>query len=149
MRIALVAPTASDARDVMVEGQSGILAISPDWFRPVWEPTKKRLTWQNGAIATVYSSEEADRLRGPQHHAAWCDELCSYRNVQAVWDMLAFGLRLGRNPQTLITATPRPIKLLKELIKREGKDVVVVRGRTFDNAAKSRAGVLEHDPAPV
>ena len=74
-RIALVAPTAADARDVMVEGKSGILAISPDHERPLYEPSKRRLTWPNGAIATTYSADEPERLRGPQHDAAWCDEL--------------------------------------------------------------------------
>jgi phage terminase large subunit-like protein len=77
-RIALVASTMADARDVMVEGESGILAISPPWFRPHYEPSKRRLTWANGAIATLYSAEEPDSLRGPQHDSAWCDELAKW-----------------------------------------------------------------------
>ena len=93
-RLALVAPTAADARNVMVEGESGILTISPPWDRPRYEPSKRRLTWQNGAIATLYSAEEPERLRGPQHDATWCDELGSWRYPEA-WDMLMFGLRLG------------------------------------------------------
>src|SRR5207249_3699849 len=71
-RVALIAPTAADARDIMVEGESGLLAVSPPWFRPIYEPTKRRLTWSNGAIATTYSAEEPERLRGPQHDLAWC-----------------------------------------------------------------------------
>jgi len=93
-RIALVAPTAADARDVMVEGESGLLAIGPPQQRPQYEPTKRRLTWPNGAIATTYSADEPERLRGPQHDAAWCDEIASWRYPEA-WDMLMFGLRLA------------------------------------------------------
>ena len=93
-RLGLVAPTAADARNVMVEGESGILTISPPWDRPRYEPSKRRLTWPNGAIATLYSAEEPERLRGPQHDATWCDELGSWRYPEA-WDMLMFGLRLG------------------------------------------------------
>jgi predicted phage terminase large subunit-like protein len=130
-RIALVAATASDARDTMIEGESGILAVCPDWNRPTYEPSKRRLTWPNGAIATAYSSEEPDRLRGPQHSGAWIDELAAFANLEATWSMLQFGVRLGRNPQQLITTTPRPLKLLKELIKRA--DVAVIRGSTYDN----------------
>jgi predicted phage terminase large subunit-like protein len=134
-RIALVAPTAADARDVMVEGQSGILSVAPSWNRPQYEPSKRRLTWPNGAIATTFSSEEADRLRGPEHDAAWADELAAWEDAQNVWDMLQFGLRLGKHPRWLTTTTPRPIKLLKELLAREGRDVVVTRGSTFENEA--------------
>ena len=79
------------------------------------------------------SSEEPDRLRGPQHGAAWCDELAAWRNLDATWSMLQFGMRLGSNPQTLITTTPKPVKLLKEFISRDGQDVRVTRGSTFDN----------------
>jgi phage terminase large subunit-like protein len=127
-RIALIAPTAGDARDVMVEGPAGILAVSSSWLRPDYEPSKRRLTWPNGAIATTFSSEEADRLRGPQHDAAWADELAAWNDPTATWDMLQFGLRLGRHPRTLVTTTPKPIRLLKELLAREGDDVVVTRG---------------------
>jgi predicted phage terminase large subunit-like protein len=133
-RIALIAPTASDCRDTMVEGESGILSISKDHFRPTYEPSKRRLTWPNGVIVTMFSSEEPDRLRGPQHAAAWADELGAWKNVKETWSMLQFGLRLGR-PKQLITTTPRPIKILRELIARDGDDVVVVRGSTYDNRA--------------
>jgi phage terminase large subunit-like protein len=134
-RIALVGPTAADVRDTMVEGESGLLAIAPNSNRPIYEPSKRRLTWSNGVQATLFSSEEPERLRGPQHGAAWCDELCSWRNVRDAWDNLQFGLRLGKRPRQVITTTPKPVKLLKEIVKRDGQDVVVTRGRTSDNAA--------------
>jgi phage terminase large subunit-like protein len=89
-RIALVAATAADARDVLVEGQSGILAVAPTGFRLVYEPSKRRLTWANGAIATTFSAEEPERLRGPQHDAAVCDELGAWSRPET-WDMLQFG----------------------------------------------------------
>ena len=130
-RIALVGATASDVRDVMIEGESGILAISPDHNRPIYSPSKRRLEWANGAIAVAYSAEEPDRLRGPQHSAAWIDELAAFANLEATWSMLQFGMRLGKNPQQLITTTPRPLKLLKQLIARPNS--VVTRGSTYDN----------------
>jgi phage terminase large subunit-like protein len=129
-RIALIGPTAADVRDVMVEGESGILAISPPWFRPVYEPSKRRLTWPNGAMGTTYSADEPERLRGPQHSKALCDELASWRYPEA-WDMLQFGLRLGTNPRTVVTTTPKPTKLIRDLLAR--KDCHVTRGSTYDN----------------
>lgn len=134
-RIALVAATAADARDTLVEGVSGILNTAPPWSRPLYESSKRRLTWPNGAIATMFSSEEADRLRGPEHDALWADELAAWTDVQGTWDMAMFGLRLGKRPRWLVTTTPKPIKLLKELLAREGRDVVVTRGSTFENEA--------------
>ena len=131
-RIALVAPTAADARDVMVEGESGILATAPPWNRPVYEPSKRRLTWPNGAMATTYSAEEPDRLRGPQHDAALLDELAAWTDSET-YDMLMFGLRLGSDPLTCITTTPRPTALLKSIIK--APTTVVTRGSTFENRA--------------
>jgi phage terminase large subunit-like protein len=95
---------------------------------------RSRVTWPNGAIATMFSSEEPDRLRGPQHGACLCDELASWANVQTTFDMLSFGVRMGKHPRFCITTTPRPIKIHRELIKREGQDVVITRGRTADNA---------------
>ncbi|MBR1156865.1 DNA-packaging protein [Bradyrhizobium sp. JYMT SZCCT0428] len=142
-RIALVAPTAGDARDVQIEGPAGILAVSSSWFRPVYEPSKRRLTWPNGATASTFSSEESDRLRGPQHDAAWADEIAAMHDPSAVWDMLMFGLRIGKRPRWLATTTPKPIKLLRELLAREGNDVVVTRGSTFDNAANLAPAFLQ------
>src|SRR6201997_1799723 len=130
-RIALVGPTAADARNVMVEGESGILAISPDPERPLYEPSKRRLTWPNGAIATTYSADEPERLRGPQHDAAWCDEIASWRYPEA-WDMLMFGLRLGNDPR-VVTTTPKPIKIIRDLIA--DPTTVITRRSTYDNRA--------------
>lgn len=132
-RVAVIAETAADARDVLVEGESGILAVHPTEFRPHYEPSKRRLTWPNGAVATLYNAVEPDQLRGPQHEAAVCDELAKWRYARETWDNLQFGLRLGTNPRTVITTTPRPIPLLKEIIAQPGTHVT--KGSTFDNAA--------------
>jgi predicted phage terminase large subunit-like protein len=129
-RIALVAPTAADTRDVMVEGESGLLAISWPEGRPLYEPSKRRVTWDNGAIATTYSADEPERLRGPQHDFAWCDELAAWRYAEA-WDMLLFGLRLGADPRAVVTTTPRPTKLIRALVA--DPTVVVTRGTTAEN----------------
>lgn len=133
-RIALVAPTAADVRDVLVEGPSGFLAIASNSTRPTWEPSKRRLEWPNGATATAFSAEEPERLRGPEHDLAFCDEAAAWKYPESL-DMLMFGLRVGARPRMLITTTPKPVKLLRELLAREGKDVVVTRGKTRDNAA--------------
>lgn len=131
-RLALVAETAADARDVIVEGDSGILACHPKSFRPKYEPSKRRLTWPNGAVATLYSATEPDQLRGPQHDAAWCDEIAKWAYAQETWDQLQFGLRLGSSPRAVVTTTPRPIPLIRELIGDSG--TLVTRGSTMDNA---------------
>ena len=138
-RIALVARTASDVRDVIVEGESGILAISPKDERPTWEPSRRRLTWPNGAQATTYSADEPDQLRGPQHDGAWCDELAAWRYPET-WDQLRFGLRLGAHPRVVVTTTPRPTKIIRDLIA--SPDTVVTRGRTRDNVANLAPGVV-------
>ena len=139
-RIALVAPTAADARDVMVEGESGILAISPDHERPLYEPSKRRLTWPNGAIATTYSADEPERLRGPQHDAAWCDELGSWRFPEA-WDMLMFGLRLGIDPRVMVTTTPRPTRLIRSLV--DDPKTAITWGTTYANRANLAGAFLD------
>lgn len=131
-RIALLAPTAADCRDVIVEGESGILANAPPWNKPVYEPSKRRLTWPNGAIATTYSAEEPEALRGPQHDFAWCDELCRWKYPTEAWDMLQFGLRLGSHPRAVVTTTPKPIKTLRDIMADEM--TLTTRGRTLDNA---------------
>ncbi|MGN6271226.1 MAG: DNA-packaging protein [Sphingomonas sp.] len=130
-RIALVGATRAEARAVMVEGDSGVLAVSPAATRPRWEPSRGALTWRNGAKAFVYSGENPDGLRGPQHSAAWCDEIAKWAYPQASWDMLAMTLRLGERPRTLVTTTPRPIALLRRL--KEAPDTATVQGRTADN----------------
>jgi phage terminase large subunit-like protein len=131
-RIALIAPTAADTRDVMVEGESGILSVARDGERPLYEPSKRRLTWPNGAVATTYSADEPERLRGPQHDCLWGDEPASWRRPET-WDMAMFGLRLGDDPRALVTGTPKPVRLIREL--RALETTVVTRGRTLDNAA--------------
>ena len=142
-RIALVAPTAADARDTMIEGESGLLAIAPNHFRPLYEPSKRRLTWPNGVIATSFSAEEPERLRGPQHGAVWADELGAWDNAQSCWDQIQFGLRLGQNPRACVTTTPKPIKLIADLVAREGNGVVLTRGRTRDNADNLAPGFVK------
>ncbi len=131
-RIALVAETAADGREVMIEGESGLLAISPSDERPDYEPSRRRLVWPNGAIAHLYSASEPDQLRGPQHGFAWVDELAKWPNAEDVWSNLLMGLRLGKNPRTMITTTPRPMPLLRKLLKDE--TTLVTRGSTIDNA---------------
>lgn len=129
-RVALVARTVPDVRDTVVEGESGILATAKPWNPVTWEPSKRRLTWASGAIATTYSADKPDQLRGPQHDLALADELASWRYLDA-WDQLMFGLRLGPNPRVCAITTPRPIKLIRDLIKDPSTSVV--RGRTYDN----------------
>lgn len=132
-RIALVAETAADARDVLVEGDSGIIKSSHPDFRPVYEPSKRKLTWPNGVIAHTYNAVEPDQLRGPQHDFAWCDELAKWMYAQETWDMLQFGLRLGQHPRQIVTTTPRPIPVIRELVR--DPFTYITRGRTLDNAA--------------
>ena len=139
--MALVAETAADARDVMVEGEAGILACHPAPFRPTYEPSKRRLTWPNGAIATLYNGTEPDQLRGPNVYAAWCDEIAKWRYAREAWDNLQFTLRGGDHPRVLITTTPRPIPLIRELLADSGS--ITTRGSTYDNAANLAPKFLE------
>lgn len=132
-RIALIGETISAARDVMVEGESGILAISPPWARPKYEATKRRVIWPNGAQAQLFSAEDPDGLRGPQFDGAWADELSKWRHGRETWDMLQFGLRLGADPRQVITTTPRPVRLLRDLLA--DANTVVSRATSYANAA--------------
>ena len=132
-RIALVASTAADARDVMIEGDSGLLAVSPDSERPEYQPSKRRLVWPNGAVATLFSAEKPDALRGPQHDTAWCDELAKWKYLEFAWNNLQLGLRLGAAPQQVITTTPRALGALRSIMARD--DTVVTRGTSYDNRA--------------
>ena len=132
-RMALVAETPGDARDVMIEGEAGLLNIYPPNEGPNYEPSKRRLTWPNGATATVYSGANPDQLRGPEHEKAWCDELAAWDYPQQTWDNLQMGLRLGSNPQVVVTTTPRPIPLIKGLVNQN--NVEVVQGSTYENRA--------------
>ena len=148
--LALIAPTAADARDVMVEGPSGILSVC--WQHdfdvngvltgiPNYEPSKRRLTWENGAQALLFSAEEAERLRGPNFDGAWADELAAWKKGIDVWDMLMFALRLGDDPRAIFTTTPRVTPLIRRLMKDPG--TVLTRGSTFDNRANLAAPALE------
>lgn len=148
-RLALIAEDSADARDVMVEGESGILACSPPDFMPKYEPSKRRLTWTfpdgSTAVASLFSAEDYDSLRGPQFDGAWCDELCKWRYAVEAWDNLMFGLRLGEHPKVIVTTTPRPIKMLKDIILRN--DTYITKGNTRENlenlALPFRKAVIE------
>ena len=134
MRIALVAATIEEARAVMVEGVSGILSVARRHRQRVnWEPSRGRLTWSRGSVAQLFSGDNADGLRGPEHHAAWCDELAKWRQADAAWDNLQMGLRAGQRPRALVTTTPRSIPLLERLLA--DPRTVKTGGRTRDNVS--------------
>ncbi|HKT86192.1 MAG TPA: terminase family protein, partial [Novosphingobium sp.] len=137
-RIALVGATLAEARAVMVEGESGVLAASPLRRRPEFEPSLRRLLWPNGAQAMLYSAGEPETLRGPQHSHAWCDEIAKWDNAGGracrAWDNLLLGLRLGGHPRLLATTTPRAVPLVRRLLAEGADDVAVTRGRTEDNS---------------
>ena len=139
-RIALIGSSLGDARAVMIEGESGLLAVGPPDRAPKFEPSLRRLTWDNGAQATLYSAGEPETLRGPQHSHAWCDELgkweVSGNRAERCWDNLLLGLRLGDDPRILVTTTPRAVPLLRRLLADEaGGEVVVTRGASRANMA--------------
>jgi phage terminase large subunit-like protein len=140
-RIALIGETKHDAREVMVEGVSGLLAVHRADERPQWLPTRQRLEWRNGAVAQVFSAEEPEGLRGPQFSAAWLDELAKWRQAEATFDMLQFGLRLGERPRQVITTTPRPIALIKRLA--DDARTAVTHGGTASNAYNLAPDFLE------
>ncbi|MEX1233577.1 MAG: terminase family protein, partial [Roseovarius sp.] len=132
-RLALVGETVAQVRDVMVFGESGILACSPPDRRPEWQATKARLVWPNGAIAQVFSAHEPKGLRGPQFDGAWVDEMAKWKKAQETWDMLQFALRLGERPRVCVTTTPRNVGVLKELLK--SPSTVVTSAPTEANRA--------------
>ncbi len=131
LRIALVAPTIHDAREVMIEGDSGLRNISHPRSRPKYSASRRQLKWKNGAIAQVFSAEDADGLRGPQFDAAWADEFCAWKNPGHCLAMLRMGLRLGPNPKLVLTTTPRPSLALKKLLAEPG--LILTRATTWDN----------------
>jgi len=131
-RIALVGATLGEARSVMVEGESGLLAVCAG-ERVRFEPSVRRLTWGNGAKAFLYSAEEGEALRGPEHCAAWCDEIAKWKDAERAWMNLRMGLRKGDDPRAVATTTPRPTQFMRRLLAEPG--VVTTRGRTFDNRA--------------
>lgn len=131
-KIALVGQTVGDVREVMIEGpESGLLDVHPPWFKPIYEPSKRRITWPNGVTASTYSGDTPDQLRGPQHGFAWVDELAKFKYPQETWDNLMFGLRIGDDPRTVVTTTPRPIKIIKEL--KADESTVTTVGSTYEN----------------
>ncbi len=140
LRIALVAETLGDAREVMIDGISGICRIARR-NRPEFEISRRRLIWPNGAVAQVFSSEDPESLRGPQFHMAWCDELAKWKHGQETFDMLQFGLRLGAAPRQLVTTTPRPVPLLKALMADEGTRLT--RISTLANRANLAPGFID------
>ncbi len=130
--IHLISPTAADIRKVMIEGPSGILSCYPPGEAPLYEPSKGHLlTWPNGNIAYAFSAEEPERLRGPQCCRYWADELAAWQRAEETWDNLMFGFRIGDHLKGCITTTPRPIQLLRQLIKNPA--VTITRGSTYDN----------------
>jgi len=126
----IIGATASDARDIQIEGESGILRICPPDERPVYVASKRQLQWPNGAISLVFTADEPERLRGKQHGGIWADELGAWRYEEA-WDQAQLGLRLGQNPQAVVTTTPRPTKLVKNLMKDDS--TIITRGSTYHN----------------
>jgi phage terminase large subunit-like protein len=148
-RFALVARTAADVRDVIVEGESGIMNVTPPSERPLYEPSKRRLTWPNGNVASLFTADEPDGLRGPQFTHAWGDEIAAWRQTPDAAGMTAFdnlrvGTRLGANPKILVTTTPKRTPLLYKLIE-ESKNgrVVITKGSTMDNAGNLSGAYLD------
>lgn len=139
---AIIGRTSADGRDVLVEGPSGILACSPPWFRPIYEPAKRRLTWPNGARATIFSAEAPDQLRGPQHGWALADEIAAWVYAQETWDNLMMGLRLGDNPQCAALTTPRPLPFIRDILA--DPSTAITRGRTLDNAMNLAKRALDY-----
>ncbi|WP_293874146.1 MULTISPECIES: terminase family protein [unclassified Sphingomonas] len=129
--IALVGATAADVRRVMIEGPSGLRAVAKTGKIPAYSTSRGEIRWPNGARAFVYSADVPDQLRGPEHHAAWCDELAKWRRGDAAWDNLMMGMRRGAHPRVLVTTTPRPTNLMKRVLRARG--LVETRGRTRDN----------------
>lgn len=140
-RLHIIAPTAADYRDVNIEGPSGLLATAPAGVKLEWEPSKRKVSWPNGAFALFFSGDEPEALRGPQCEFCWIDELARMRYQQLVYDMAVFGLRLGDRPRMLVTTTPRPTQFFKKLIATKG--VLVSGGSTYDNSENLAASFLE------
>lgn len=140
-QIALIGETYDQVRDVMVFGDSGIMACSPPDRRPKWQATKRRLVWPNGAVATCYSASDPEALRGPQFDGAWVDELAKWKKAREAWDMLQFALRLGDNPQQVVTTTPQNVAVLKEILAQDR--VVSTSAPTSANAVNLAQSFLD------
>lgn len=136
-RVALVGSTANDVRYVMVEGESGVLAAArAAGVKVDYEPGKGLLTWPSGTIARCFSADTPDQLRGPEHDLAWCDELAAWRRAEETWSNLLLTLRIGKQPRIIATTTPRPVRLIRDLVARDGTDGIVVRRMsTYENRA--------------
>ena len=130
-RFAFVGQTPADVRDVMIEGESGILNVYPEGKRPIYEPTKRRVTWPSGAMAITYSGANPEQLRGPQHDSVWVDELAAFKYPRETWDNLSLGLRLGADPRAVITTTPKPLSILREI--RDDSHTVTITENTYAN----------------
>lgn len=141
VRVGVIAPTFADARDVCIEGESGLLRLLPAACVQVWRRSMGDLLLFNGSRVRIYSADEPERLRGPQHHRVWCDELGAWPSREA-FDQMLFGLRLGEDPRVIVTTTPRNVPLIRELVGRAGRDVYVTRGKTVDNKKHLAPAVL-------
>lgn len=143
----IIAATADDARDIMVEGESGILAVCPDGERPAYIPSKRQLSWPTGAKTLIFTADEPERLRGKQHQRLWADEVGAWRYQQEAWDQAMFGLRLPPDPRALATTTPRPTKLLVGTKDKPGllyhPTTHVTRGTTYENQANLAPSFFE------
>ncbi len=144
--LGIIGPTADAVRRIQVEGPSGILSVAPPWARPTFEPALRRLVWPNGAVAHLFSAEEPDRLRGPNLDGAWVDELCACPQADELWNMLAMAVRVagpkGKAPAIVVTTTPRPIKVLRDIVG--SPSTRLTRARTLDNAANLDGATLKH-----
>ncbi len=136
----IIGATADDARDIMIEGESGILGVCPNKERPVYRPARRSLEWPNGARTLIFTADEPERLRGKQHMRLWADEVAAWRYPDA-WDQAMLGLRLGDDPRAVVTTTPKPVRLVRELLA--AKTTAVTRGSTYDNAANLAPAFLE------
>jgi phage terminase large subunit-like protein len=137
----LIGATADDARDIMIEGESGILSVCPNNERPQYKKADRKLEWPNGATSLIFTADEPDRLRGKQHKKLWADEIASWRFKES-WDQAMFGLRLGNSPQAIATTTPRPVSMVKELIA--DKRNIITRGTTYENRANLAPGFFDY-----
>jgi phage terminase large subunit-like protein len=130
----IVGPTADDARDIMIEGESGILAVCPPAERPDYQPSKRRIDWPSGARTLIFTADEPERLRGKQHERLWADEVGSWRYGMDAWDQAMFGLRLGTDPRCVATTTPKPVGVIRHIMKMaESGQTVITRGATREN----------------
>lgn len=143
-RIAIIAPYAHDAREICVEGESGILNVFPPEKRPTYTWTKRRIDFHTGAIATIYSADDPDRFRGPEHDTVWGDEFTYWPYPDRAYENLMMGLRISDDPRGILSCTPKPIKILQSLLDREGKDVAVTRGSTYDNKDNLADQFIQH-----